>query len=398
MKKLAIVTTHPIQYHVPWLVRLVEKQIHVKVFYTWEQSSKGNVYDPGFGKNIQWDIPLLEGYEYEFVHNSSSRPGTERFLGMVNPGLIEKIEAWGADSILVFGWNYYSHLQCLRHFHGKIPVFFRGDSVLLHEKRGLKKIARRLFLTWVYRHVDYALYVGTHNKSYYLKHGLKPSQLVFSPQAIDIDRFSEPDSDYTRHAQKWKKELGIPAHHITVLYAGKMTNVKNPYFILELAKACASLPISFIMVGNGHLKEDLQKRSAGNGNVLFMDFQNQSVMPAVYRMGDVFIMPSVSETWGMGINEAMACGRPVMASEKVGCAADLVLENKTGITFGVGDTEKCVRFLTGLCEDRGQLAEMGVSSTALIQFFSFSHIVDSVAQVLNQPIIYRRRNLLNAAL
>jgi glycosyltransferase involved in cell wall biosynthesis len=398
MRKLAIVTTHPIQYHVPWLVRLMEKQIRVKVFYTWEQSKAGNVYDPGFGKNIQWDIPLLEGYEYEFVPNSSRRPGTERFLGMVNPDLIEKIESWGPDSILVFGWNYYSHLQCMRYFHGKIPVFFRGDSVLLHEKRGLKRIARRLFLTWVYRHVDYALYVGTHNKSYYLQHGLKPSQLVFSPQAIDIDRFSEPDNDYSHHAEEWKKELGIPSHHITVLYAGKMTSVKNPYFILELAQACVSLPISFIMVGDGHLKEDLQKRSKGSGNVLFLDFQNQSVMPAIYRMGDVFIMPSVSETWGMGVNEAMACGRPVMTSEKVGCAADLVLENKTGITFGTGDTEKCVRFLTGLCEDRGRLAEMGLNSTALIQFFSFSHIVDSVAQVLNRPMIYRRRLLLRAAL
>jgi glycosyltransferase involved in cell wall biosynthesis len=177
-----------------------------------------------------------------------------------------------------------------------------------------------------------------------------------------------------------------------------MTIVKNPYFILELAQACVSLPISFVMVGDGHLKEDLQKCSKGSGNVLFLDFQNQSVMPAVYRMGDVFIMPSVSETWGMGVNEAMACGRPVMASEKVGCAADLVLENKTGITFGAGDTEKCVRFLTGLCEDRGRLAEMGLNSTALIQFFSFSHIVDSVAQVLNRPMIYRRRLLLRAAL
>jgi glycosyltransferase involved in cell wall biosynthesis len=317
---------------------------------------------------------------------------------MVNPGLIEKIESWKPDSILVFGWNYYSHLQCLRHFHGKIPVFFRGDSVLLHEKRGMKKIARRLFLTWIYRHVDYALYVGTNNKSYYLKHGMKPSQLVFSPQAIDIDRFSEPDTHYTLHAQEWKRELDIPSHHITVLYAGKMTSVKNPYFILELAKACKQLPVSFIMVGDGHLKEDLQKRAEGSGNVLFMDFQNQSVMPAVYRMGDVFIMPSVSETWGMGINEAMACGRPVMASEKVGCAADLVLENKTGITFSSGDTEKCVRFLAGICGDRSRLEEMGMSSTALIQFFSFSHIVDSVAQALNHPVVYRRRQWLNAAL
>ena len=382
MKKLAIVTTHPIQYHVPWLVRLAEKDVRIKVFYTWEQSRDGLVYDPGFGKEIQWDIPLLEGYEYKFVQNISTQPGTEHFRGIINPGLNEEIAAWEPDALLVFGWNFHSHLKCLRYFHHKIPVFFRGDSVLLHEKPGLRKIARRLMLKWVYRHVDYALYVGTHNRSYYLKHGLQPSQLVFSPQAIDIDRFSGHDAHYTRSAQTWKKELGIPSHHLTVLFAGKMTEVKNPDFVLDLAEACKDLPVSFIMVGNGYLKEPLQQRAKNNPRVHFLDFQNQRIMPAVYRLGDVFLMPSLSETWGMAINEAMACGRPVMASNKVGCAADLVLENKTGITFGLHDIKKCRDFLESLYKDRDRLEEMGTSGKALIQFFSFTHIVDSIAQVV----------------
>lgn len=93
-------------------------------------------------------------------------------------------------------------------------------------------------------------------------------------------------------------------------------------------------------------------------------------------------MPSVSETWGMGINEAMACGRPVMASEKVGCAADLVLENRTGITFKVNDIEKCTLFLKKVCDDRQRLAEMGSNAAALIQFFTFTHIVDSISHIM----------------
>lgn len=391
MKKLAIVTTHPIQYHVPWLVRLAEKKIRIKVFYTWEQSGHGLVYDPGFGREIQWDIPLLEGYEYKFVKNISRRPGTEHFTGIVNPSLNEEIESWGPDSLLVFGWNFHSHLKCLRYFHNRIPVFFRGDSVLLHEKWGWRKMARRLLLTWVYRHVDYALYVGTHNKSYYLKHGLQPSQLVFSPQAIDVHRFAEQDALYTHNAEAWKKEMSIPSDHLTVLFAGKMIDVKNPEFVLELAEACKNLPVSFIMVGNGYLRESLQARAKKNERVHFLDFQNQRIMPTVYRMGDVFIMPSLSETWGMGINEAMACGRPVMASEKVGCAEDLVLENKTGITFAMGDIGKCRRFLEGLNKDRGRLKEMGTSGSALIQFFSFSHIVDSVSQVFARMDKYKHQ-------
>jgi glycosyltransferase involved in cell wall biosynthesis len=382
MKRLAVVTTHPVQYHVPWLVRLAERGVELKVFYTWEQARDGNVYDPGFGRKIQWDIPLLQGYNYEFVKNIALRPGTHHFLGIINPGLNAAIESWNPDCLLVFGWNFTSHLRVLRYFHKKVPILFRGDSVLLHEGKGMRKWARRLFLTWVYRHVDYALYVGTHNKSYFLRHGLRHSQLVYSPQAIDVDRFSGSENKGCRDVTNWKEELGVPADHVTVLYAGKMTKVKNPSFVIELADACRDLPLTFIMVGNGQLKADLQQKCKGNPQVIFLDFQNQSMMPLVYRLGDILIMPSIKETWGLAVSEAMASGRPVMASEAVGCAVDLVVEDETGITFGVDDIDKCVRFLKGICADRGRLGKMGLNSAVLIQSFAFRHIVDSITDVL----------------
>ncbi len=178
MKKLAIVTSHPIQYNAP-LFALLNKcgKVIPKVFYTWHQSQAGLKYDPGFKKTIQWDLPLLEGYDFTFVRNISKDPGTHHFKGLVNPSLNEEIAAWEPDAVLVFGWSFTSHLKCIRHFHNKIPVLFRGDSTLLDEAKGVKTFLRRLFLKWVYAHVNLALYVGTNNKAYFLKHGLKEHQL-----------------------------------------------------------------------------------------------------------------------------------------------------------------------------------------------------------------------------
>lgn len=383
-KKLAVVTTHPIQYHVPWLIRLAEKNIQTKVFYTWEQSATGTVYDPGFGQHIRWDIPLLEGYAYEFVENLSRRPGMDHFHGIINPTLVGKIESWAPDGLLVIGWNYHSHLQCLRYFHGRIPIYFRGDSVLLHERVGWRKLFRRLFLSWVYQHVDYAFYVGSHNRSYFLRHGLREDQLVFSPQAIDIERFAEPEQVYSRQAKEMKDLLGIPTGRLTVLFAGKMRTVKNPGYVLDLADACGDLPVSFLLVGDGYLKEGLLRRAAGRANVHFLPFQNQSMMPAVYRMGDIYIMPSLSETWGMGVNEAMACGKPVMVSDMVGSAVDLVVEEKTGIVFSLRDMDKCVDFLRRMSADRGLVERMGAAAREHIQSFSFAHIVESIADVMGR--------------
>jgi hypothetical protein len=74
-------------------------------------------------------------------------------------------------------------------FQGKVPVLFRGDSTLLNEQPGVRKKVRRIFLRWVYKHIDHALYVGTNNKQYFLTHGLKEHQLHYVPHAIDNERF-----------------------------------------------------------------------------------------------------------------------------------------------------------------------------------------------------------------
>src|SRR5215218_1976209 len=111
MKKLAIVTTHPIQYNAPWFKLLSQRgRINVKVFYTWSQTERGPKYDPTFKKMVEWDIPLLQDYSYEFVENISKDPGSHHFNGVNNPTLNKTIETWGPDAVLVIGWSYKSHL------------------------------------------------------------------------------------------------------------------------------------------------------------------------------------------------------------------------------------------------------------------------------------------------
>src|SRR6185369_17198669 len=194
MARLAVVTTHPIQYNDPWFKLLGgSTSIQIRVFYTWSQTEKGPKFDPGFNRTVEWDIPMLQGYDYVFVKNVSPDPGTHHFKGIINPSLVEEINKWKPDVLLVFGWSFKSHLQCLRYFHKKVPVLFRGDSNLLNEQPGIKKLIRRVFLTWVYRHVDCGLYVGTNNKNYYKRYGLSEEQLVFAPHAIDNERFSKDD-------------------------------------------------------------------------------------------------------------------------------------------------------------------------------------------------------------
>jgi glycosyltransferase involved in cell wall biosynthesis len=380
--RLAIITSHPIQYNAPWFRLLAQTgRVRVKVFYTWEQSAKGDNHDPGFGKVIKWDIPLLDGYEYTFVKNISTDPGTHHFKGIINPSLISEVVAWKAEAILVFGWSFKSHLGAMRFFHGKVPVLFRGDSTLLDEQTGIKKLLRRIFLKWVYRHIDHALYVGTNNKAYFKALGLKDNQLVFSPHAIDNSRFIDEEGDYALRARDWRKELGFKDDDIVVLFAGKLEPKKNPGIILKVAARVSDIRLKFLLVGNGELEEELKKEAAALSNVRFLDFQNQQLMPVVYRLGDIFLLPSVGpgETWGLALNEAMAAGRAVIASDKVGGAIDLIQSGENGYIFSNRSVDALYEQLLKACSN---FKPMGKRSEALILSWNFTGITNSIYSIL----------------
>ena len=307
MKRLAIITTHPIQYNAPLFGLLAQqKNRAIKVFYTFPQAAK-IVEDKGFGKKIEWDIPLLSGYDYSFVENTAKTPSLLKFNGIHNPTLIQEIENWKADAVLVYGWNFRSHLAAMRHFKGKIHVLFRGDSTLLDEKPNVRTLLRRLWLKFVFQYVDTALYTGTHNKEYYLKHGLLPHQLHFAPHAIDNQRFEKFDPQFL---ENWKQILNILPQNeqITLLFAGKFESKKNPALLIEAVKQFGANTFFLIMVGSGELESELKKMVENMPNVVFLPFQNQQKMPYTYRLADVYVLPSSgpNETWGLAVNEAMA--------------------------------------------------------------------------------------------
>lgn len=385
--RLAIVTTHPIQYNAPLFQLLsLRDNIDILIFYTWGEAG-GKIYDPDFGHSREWDVPLLDGYRYRFVENRAKAPGSHHFWGIVNPSLIAEITAWRPDALLVYGWSFHSHLSCLRHFKNKIPVFFRGDSTLLDEDGSLKTAVRRAFLRWVYRHVDVAFYAGLSNKAYFEKHGLRPSQLVRVPHAVDNRRFETIQPAQEAEVRDWRQSLGFAETDFVVLFAGKLEKKKDPGFLLALAERVVDSRIRFLLVGNGKLEKALKRVDTG-GRVLFLDFQNQSKMPLVYRMGNVFILPSrgPGETWGLSANEAMHCGLPVILSGKVGGAVDLVKQGENGLVFQPGDVEGVASYLQKLSLDPEFYRKSCEKSRELVRNFSLERLPGLIEKAILERI------------
>ncbi len=386
MKRLAIITTHPIQYYAP-LFQLLNHEAELKVFYTWGEASLKKA-DPGFNRVIEWDIPLLEGYSYVFEENTASRPGSDHFYGIRNPMLIKNILEFKPDAILVFGWAYFSHLQVMRFFNGKIPVWFRGDSHLLDAEKGLswkiKNGLRQLLLRRIYKYIDLAFYVGSANKAYFKWAGVQPNQLIFAPHAVDNARFAV---DRQAEAAKWRAYLGIPSHATLFLFAGKFEAKKDPLLLLQAFESSGQEDHYLLMAGNGKLETAINEevsRMVKKSRVRIMGFQNQQTMPALYQVADVVCVCSAGpgETWGLAVNEAMAAGRTVWVSDRTGCAVDLVKEGINGRILEACNIDAwSAAFAT--CAAKEVLNEMGANSRKLISQFSFERIKDEIIAQLH---------------
>lgn len=382
--RLAIIITHPIRYVVPLFKLLSERnKIQLKVFYTYgPELFRLKKYDPQYREKNEKALPLFDGYEYVFVENIAKKKSTSLFSGIDNPTLIKEVEAWKPDAILINGWKFRSHLRAMKYFKGKVPVHFRGDSTLLDESKYnfFKRLFRRIILKRVYRNINKAWYVGGRNKDYFLAMGVDEQKLVHVPHGVDNDRFKK-NTALMSSALSSRQALGIDADALVFLYAGKIKKEKGVFVLLDAFLKVQRKNIHLMFAGNGKDMMRLQTLSVSATNIYFLPAQTQTNMPLVYSMADVCVLPSESDTWGLVLNEAMANGLAVIASENCGGAMDLISEGYNGFTFDAGNVDELVSVISKIYGDHQLLNRMKIHSLEKIKDFSYEVIAEKIESV-----------------
>lgn len=379
MQRIAFIITHPIQYYVPLLKGLSNcANLELKVFYTWGEDSIKK-FDPSYNRVIEWDIPLLNGYDYEFLLNIAKDKGSHHHNGIINPDIINRIENYNPNKIVVFGWNYNSHLRLIKKFHNKIPIYFRGDSHLLNNDNLIKSFLRKLYLTRVYKNIDFAISVGKNNHDYYKWLGLKDKQILFAPHAIDTCRFLSK-SDLGLNTKYSKLNLGIPENHTVFVYCGSFEPRKNLPLIIEAKRRLKDKNCTLLIVGNGAQINYLKSLASDDKNIHFLDFVNQSELPYLYRLSDVLILFSSIETWGLVINEAMTCDCAIIASDKVGASIDLVQNN--GFIVPDKNVDILSEKLKFIVDNPAELSEFKKESKRIIQNWSMDELISKFTKIL----------------
>jgi glycosyltransferase involved in cell wall biosynthesis len=360
----------------------------IKVFYTLGTNTN-SIIDNGFGTIENWKIDLLSGYDYEFIENISSYPSSLKYNGIINPSLIKKIEEYTPDSIVVYGWKHHSHLSVLNYFHGKIPMVFRGDSTTLDDSSGflLRSYFRYIFLKWIYRKVDYVLSPGSASDQYFLKSGLKQNQIIRAEHAVDNEHFMNMTKIEEEQLYKLTSSLFIKPNEIIFLFAGKFIDKKNPFLLIEAFVELKKQKdnVRLLLVGNGILEKKIKEMIillplGIASSITLFPFQDQHQIKLLYRVANVFVLPSVSETWGLSVNEALASGTPVIVSDKCGSSKDLVKNDINGLVFKSGDSQDLLHKMQLMCNDefRESIAAKSIDSLKHYTYQSYITALDQI--------------------
>lgn len=358
--RLLVFTTHPIQYQAPWFRALAaEPGLDLRVAFSRIPDAREQAV--GFGGAFQWDIPLLDGYGHEALPSAQLPSWTPEYLRRPARGIGSLLRRWQPDVAMVLGWQELSLLQAIKACRSAgVPVILRGESNAKRPRSALARAFHRTLLA----NVDLVLAIGRSNADFYRSYGFPKERILEAPYFVDNDRFVVACEGARPQRTRWRRDLGIPEDTFCAAFVGKLEQKKRPFdFIDAIIEASHATPgIHGLIVGDGPLRRECEARVvAAEANVTFAGFVNQTALPRVYAGIDALVLPSdFGETWGLVANEAMACGAPVIVSERAGCADDLVLDGETGAVVPFADPHAIAAHLVHWArhpEHRGQLAE-----------------------------------------
>ncbi|HEY6943625.1 MAG TPA: glycosyltransferase family 4 protein [Candidatus Acidoferrum sp.] len=371
--RVLFVASHPVQYQAPVFRRLAaEQDVDIDVAYCSLKGAQASS-DPEFGVDVQWDVPLLDGYRWSEVPNRGS--GKESFLGLCNPGLWKLIRTGNYDAVVSFVGYVRSTfwVACLAAKLSHAALLFGTDATSLtpRDGRSWKVSIKRILWPLLFRLADQIMVPSSGSRDLMLSLHLASDSVTLTPYCVENDWWMAQSRKVDRNAVR--ASWGIPAADTVILFSAKLQPWKRPLDLLRAFAKANPRNASLIFAGEGPLRPKIEAEAEALGvasRVRLLGFVNQSQLPAVYTASDLLVLPSEFEPFGVVVNEAMCCGCVPVATSGCGSARDLVAPVSSDLVFRPGDIDALAKILLEAASNHERLQDLARSAFAHIQTWS----------------------------
>ncbi len=363
-------------------------QIDLQVAYCSLRGAQ-SAYDPDFATAVQWDVPLLDGYNW--VETPNIGTGTESFLGLCNPDLWRIIRRGNFDAVLCHtGYLKASFWIAFLASRLSSSVFLFGtdaNSLAPRDSLSWKVTLKRVLWPRIFSLADQIIVPSSRTRDLMRSLGFAEDRITLTPYCVDNDWWTAQSARVDRAAMRsaWRVE----PDSTVVLFCAKLQPWKRPGDLLEAFAATRISGAVLVFAGDGPLRQTLYQRALDLGiadRVRFLGFVNQSALPAVYKAADLMVLPSEYEPFAVVVNEASCCGCPVAASDCVGATTDLIAPVNPDFVFPCGDVPALTEILQRALSDPSELARRGQDALRRVQSWSARENICGVLEAVEQAL------------
>jgi glycosyltransferase involved in cell wall biosynthesis len=359
-RRVVIITEIIAPYRIP-VFNALARQSHIELHVIFLSRTDASLR--------QWKV-----YEDEIQFSYEVLPSWRKRLGkynlLLNQGLIPALRNNNPDVIICGGYNYLASWQAMRWANRSRVQFLLWSESTAHDHRGQRTLVESLKKTF-FRNCDAFVVPGKSALDYLETMGIPARDIFVARNAVDIDLFSEMGQKVRAEAERTRTQLALPARYF--LFVGRLVREKG---VLNLLSAYSQLPqdlreqIGLVFAGDGPLRAELESlaRDIYPGTIHFTGFVDRNDLAVYYSLADCLVLPTYTDTWGLVVNEAMACGLPIICTNVAGCAAELVRSNGRVIDPG-NDVQLCQAMIE-IASDPVLRDSMSAESEAMIREYS----------------------------
>ncbi|MCA9034524.1 MAG: glycosyltransferase family 4 protein [Planctomycetaceae bacterium] len=384
--RLAVVISHPIQHFAPLFRELSTRgSLDLKVFYCCDWGVK-EYRDADFGHSFQWNIPLLDGYDSEFLP-IAVRPRDLSFFSIDNPDVSTRLSEFDPDAVWVHGYGHRTSWRVFRWAkRNQRRILYFGDSEQLAPRGWKSRLLKRLILPRFFAGCDRFLTIGDHNENYYRHYGVADNRMIRGSFPVDVSRFQAAAADIDSQVRdRLRAEYGLRPDAVVALFVGKFIGIKRP---LDLVHAVSLLrdrgvDLQAFMLGSGPLDQEARSLIAEKNlgeYVVLPGFVNQAELPRLLALGDLLVMPSEKDPHPLVVTEAMSVGNAIVASDRVGCVGptDAARPEENTCVYQCGNIEQLAKTLQMLAESPEKLQVFRQRSRELVWTQDVGVMADAV--------------------